>query len=70
MNDVIQVMRAYPNIQFRYFIQPSEELPSELIPLYANATNTEFDINLGYFDAINVITKPPNMRALLDNEWV
>lgn len=63
-------MRAYPKINFRYFIQPSETLPSEAIPLFANATNTIFDINLGYVDAINVITKGPNMKSLLDGEWI
>lgn len=34
--DVIRVMRGYPHVKFRYVVTPSQTLPSEYFPIYAN----------------------------------
>lgn len=34
--DIIRVMRGYPHVNFRYVVTPSQILPSEYFPIYAN----------------------------------
>jgi hypothetical protein len=57
MNDFAEMLRAYPNVKYRYFIQASEEpLPDwELINF--NPTNIQRGIDLGIKDTKAVLSK-------------
>lgn len=53
--DVLRVMRGYPNVQFRHLIAPSENMNSSF--LFDDIGKTHDMMNLGYRDAEAVITR-------------
>jgi len=57
MKDVLQARHSYPKVNFRYLIQPSEKLPTGLIPLSFDAESLQKMISLGVHDAHTVIKK-------------
>ncbi len=65
VGQLISTMRAYPNVDFRYFLQPTKKLPSELIPLFPTPTKDQFMISLGEQDAKNLVAAGPNARNLV-----
>lgn len=61
LNDAL---RAFPNVNFRYFVQPSIPLPKTDALNFTSAFINEM-IDLGYQDASKVINKGYNMKDLL-----
>lgn len=66
MNDVVEVKRAYPSVNFRYLVFPTEELPTFFIPLVFEKESMEKMIDIGLEDARKVIEHGPgaNFEAL------
>lgn len=67
IGDLLSIMRGYPNVDFRYLLQPSKKIPSELIPLFPTPEKDQFMINLGEQDAKNLVAAGPNARKLPNN---
>ena len=47
---------AYPQVQFRYVLVPSEQLPGGFMPLDFNRPDVEWEIQLGRNDTQKVLT--------------
>lgn len=54
---------AFPKVDFRYFIIPSNKLPNQDIPLDFKKENLQFMVNIGIEDANNALGNPPNESA-------
>ena len=55
MDDVAAIMRAYPDVHFRYLISPSKNLPSSYIPIFVRHEDIETSIKFGYQDGKQVL---------------
>ena len=59
-------MEAYPEVNFRYFFEPSEAT-SRVDEFNFTTANVEYLINLGNSDAQNIIKNPRNLRNEFKN---
>lgn len=58
MSDIDEIVRGYPDVEFRYWVYPTEALPSGFLPLGFNHDDMVQMMNFGYEDAKKVITGP------------
>ncbi len=55
--------QSYPDVNWRYFIIPSQKLPNQAIPLDFKAENLDFMINLGSQDALTAMSEGAGVSA-------
>ena len=53
--DILRVIRGYPDVQFRFVVTPSSDLPSSFFPIYATQEEIKYQMKLGEEDAKNII---------------
>jgi hypothetical protein len=62
-------MQAYPDINFRYTIIPSQNMPrGGLLPLDFNRTSLEAEIALGQKDVAKIVSELHNPREMT-RDW-
>lgn len=70
MGDVFEIMQAYPKVNYRYYIQPSEPLPGGLSLLrFDNNTSTWPMQMLGRLDGENAIKDGEGFMFAKFDEW-
>merc|ERR1711879_309632 len=55
MDGLLRAKFAYPKVQFRYVVSPSEDMPSSMYPLNLKETDVQSMIALGKKDAADAI---------------
>jgi hypothetical protein len=57
MQDIAQEVRMYPDVNFRYYISPSKDLPiaGELFPISMTRKQLKKTYKMGYWDARNSV---------------
>jgi len=63
MDGITRAQFAYPEVNFRYVVAPSTELPNNREPLKMNATEMSQMFDLGKVDAINELPKAQGVTA-------
>lgn len=66
--DILRVIMGYPNVEFRFIIIPTTDLPSMFFPIFATREQIEYQLDLGEKDAEEMLMKYLNItRRQLKN---
>ena len=55
MDDIIQVVESYPDVNYRYLISPTQELKANFIPIFMNKADSQDNIEIGYKDGLEAL---------------
>jgi len=55
MDGLLRAQFAYPNVEFRYIIAPSADLPSSIYPLNLDQSQVDTMVQMGIQDAIDAV---------------
>lgn len=66
MDGLLRAQFAYPDINWRYIISPSEDLPENRVPLNLNSTMIDNMVILGKTDAFNAEPYSEGIEDLMD----
>ena len=55
--DLLRVIAGYPNIEFRFIVTPTQDLPSRFFPIYATVEEIKLQLGVGEADAAALINK-------------
>lgn len=69
MDDLLEFKRAFPNVNFRYYVQPSKPLPSLKILDVHNSTSTYPMQMQGRADGANAIKIGEGTLFKMFDEW-
>jgi len=64
-DDVTKSRQDYPNVDFRYLIEPSFPLPSGIVPIAFNKTQMAEMMQMGYDDAVRAVNNPTDSDVIL-----
>lgn len=66
--DIMRVIRGYPEVDFRFLITPTSNLPTKFFPIYATSDEIQGQIDLGYEDAKKVIINSGYTKKSVPND--
>lgn len=55
MNDVLPIVRMSPEINYRYMVAPTADLPGSSVPIFIKPEEQKAIYDMGYKDAESVI---------------
>lgn len=59
MDGLLRAQFAYPDLDFRYIVSPSSELPSSLYPLNFTQAQVDSMVQMGVQDGVNAVSNGP-----------
>jgi len=63
-------MAAWPDVDYRYIVFPSVNMPGGIVPLDFNQTNLEWEVQLGKNDTAKVINEGIDGRTILTQRYM
>ena len=70
LNDIFEFKQGFPNVNFRYFIQPDHNIGGPLSALdFANSTNTWLNQEMGRSDGVTALRMGEGHVFKLMDQW-